>query len=200
MEQDEYLKVVSERLHLRQDLLRKRLSALRRQGSSARSNQTTETPVPKLSIPPGKPEERDLIVLLLQGRLAPEQIEQLDEEAFTIPLYRHILAQALQHRNPEGQVSLEHLHGELQEDPAYESLISQLSVWDLYIEDIPAHVSGCFRVLGNKLIQRRMDNLISQLKIAERDGCQEIVDALVVEINTLRGKKAMLSVSSSVAR
>jgi hypothetical protein len=41
-----------------------------------------------------------------------------------------------------------------------------------------------------------MDELIGQLKVAERDGRKERVDALNVEINMLQGKKALLTVSS----
>jgi DNA primase len=197
IEKDEYLKVVSDRLGIRQDLLRKRLPTLRRQVDSSSSSQAKENPVPKLSIPDGKPEERDLIVLLLQGRLEPDQIRQLNVEAFTVPLYRHILAKALEHVDQEGQVNLETLRGEFGEDSAYESVVSQLSVLDLlYIEDVFTHVVGCLRVLQNKHIQRLMDELIGRLKVAERDGRLEMVDALNVEIRLLQGKKALLTVSS----
>lgn len=196
IEKEEYFKVVSERLGIRQDLLKKRLSTLTRQSVLSPSSQKQKTPVSNLSIPPGKPEERDLMVLLLQGRLVPVQISQLAEEEFTVPLYRHILSKALQHVDQEGQVNLDALHEEFSGDSAYESVISQLSVWDLYIEDVETHVVGCLRVLRNKLIQRLMDELIGRLKVAERDGCQETVDALVAEINVLRGKRALLTVSS----
>jgi DNA primase len=196
IEKDEYLKVVSERLGIRQDLLRKRLPTLRRQVDLSPSSQLQEKPVANLSIPQGKPEERDLIVLLLQGRLIPDQIRQLDEAEFTVPLYRHILAKAVEHVDQEGQVNLEALCAEFSQDAAYESVISRLSVWDLYFEDVSAHVVGCLRVLENKHIERLMEELIGQLKVAERDGRQETVDALNVEINMLQGKKALLTVSS----
>jgi DNA primase len=196
VEQDEYLKVVSERLNLRQDLLRKRLPNLRRQGNASSSNQTQDHPAAKFSVPPGKPEERDLIVLLLQGRLAPDQIRQLKEGEFTVPLYRQILGKVLDHLDQDGQVDLEGVRGQFGEDSAYDSVLSQLSVWELYLEDISTHVEGCFRMLKNKQLQRLMEELIGQLKVAERDGCQELVDALVKEINILQGKKALLTVSS----
>ena len=197
IEKDEYLKVVSDRLGIRQDLLRKRLPTLRRQVNSSQSSQAKEKPVAKLSIPHGKPEERDLIILLLQGRLEPDQIRQLDEEAFSVPLYRHILAKALEHVDQAGQVNLETLRGEFSEDASYEPVVAQLSVWDLlYIEDVFTHVAGCLRALQNKQIQRLMDELIGQLKVAERDGRLEMVDALNVEIRLLQGRKALLMVSS----
>jgi DNA primase len=196
IEKDEYLKVVSERLNIRQDLLRKRLPTVRRLVDSTPSTQPREQPAPDLSIPQGKPEERDLMVLLLQGRLGPDQIRQLSGGEFTVPLYRHILAKALEHVDEEGQVNLETLRGEFSEEPAYESVISQLSVWDLYFEDVVTHVVGCLRVLREKQLQRLMDELIGHLKVAERDGRKERVDALNVEINMLQGKKALLTVSS----
>ena len=112
-----------------------------------------------------------------------------------MPLYRHILAKAFEHVKEDGHVNLEALRGEFSEDPAYESVISRLSVWDLYFDDVFTHVVGCLRVLENKQIQRLMDELISQLKVAEREGRQERVDAINVEINRLQGKKALLTVS-----
>ncbi|MEJ2230747.1 MAG: DNA primase [Nitrospirales bacterium] len=51
IEKDEYLKVVSERLGIRQDLLRKRLPTLRRQVNLSPSSQVQEKPVANLSIP-----------------------------------------------------------------------------------------------------------------------------------------------------
>ncbi|MEJ2230746.1 MAG: hypothetical protein P8X46_06165 [Nitrospirales bacterium] len=123
-------------------------------------------------------------------------MRQLDEAEFTVPLYRHILAKAVEHVDQEGQVNLEALCAEFSQDAAYESVISRLSVWDLYFEDVSAHVVGCLRVLENKHIERLMEELIGQLKVAERDGRQETVDALNVEINMLQGKKALLTVSS----
>jgi DNA primase len=196
IEKDEYLKVVSERLNIRQDILRKRLPTLHRKVGGFPLDQIQQKPVSNFSIPSGKPEERDLIVLLLQGRLTPDQMRQLDEREFTVPLYRHILVKALEYVDQKGQMNLEALRGALSEDSSYESVISQLSVWDLYIEDVSTHVVGCFRVLRNKQIQRLMDELIGRLKAAERDGCQELVDNLVAEINMLRGKKALLTISS----
>ena len=195
IEKEEYLKVVSERLGIRQDLLNKRLPTLPRQGKVASSAKGQEQPVSNLSIPQGKPEERDLIVLLLQGRLEPDQIRQLDEGAFTVPLYRHILGKAFQHMDGEGNMNLEALHAEFSEDPAYESVISQLSVGECYFDEVSIHVVGCLRVLKEKQIQRLMDEVIGQLKVAQREGREELVDALNVEANVLRRKKALLTVS-----
>lgn len=195
LEKDEYLKVVSERLGIRQDLLWKRLPTLRFRVDSDRDKANQAEPISTVSLPAGKREERDLIILLLQGRLEPIHILELDEETFTVPVYRHILTQALGYRDEAGQLNLKGFRGALSDDPDYETVVAQLSVWDLYLEDSHAHVVGCLRILVNKRIQRMLDELIGQLKVAERDGLHDEVDALNVQIHELRNQKAGLMVS-----
>lgn len=195
IEKEEYLKVVSERLGIRPDLLSKRLPTISRPMNAVPSAKRQEQTATNLEVPQGKPEERDLIVLLLQGRLESDQIRQLDEGAFTVPLYRHILGKAFQHRDEEGNVNLDALHAEFSEDPAYEPVISRLSVGEYYCDEVFIHVVGCLRVLKEKQIQRLMDEVISQLKVAQREGRQDLVDALVAESNVLRQKKALLTAS-----
>ena len=111
LEKDEYLKVVSERLGIRQDLLRKRLPTLRLRVDSVRSVSKQPESLPEVSLPAGKPEERDLLILLLQGRLESTHILELDAEVFTVPVYRHLLTQAICHRNEAGQVDLKGVRG-----------------------------------------------------------------------------------------
>lgn len=194
LEKDEYLKVVSERLGIRQDLLRKQLPTLRRRIGSNRSQDKQLEPSLTVSLPAGKREERDLIILLLQGRLEPMHILELDEQAFTVLVYRHILTHALQFRDEAGQLDLEGVRVALTDDPAYEAVVAQLSVWDLYLDDPHAHVVGCLRTLVNKRLQRLLDELIGQLKVAERDGLHDDVDVLNVQIHELRNQKAGLTV------
>lgn len=195
LEKDEYLKVISERLGIRQDLLRKRLPALRVRMDSIRSiSKPSESPN-KVSLSPGKREERDLIILLLQGRLEPTHILALDTEVFTVPVYRHLLTQAMCHCTETGHLDLEGFRGAMSDDPTYEAVVAQLSVWDLYLEDTHAHVVGCLRILENKQLQRRLDELIGQLKAAEREGRHADVDALNVQINGIRNQKAAFMVS-----
>jgi len=195
LEKDEYLKVVSERLGIRQDLLRKRLPTLRLRVDSVRPVSKQPESPPEVSLPAGKREERDLIILLLQGRLESTHILALDPEVFTVPVYRHLLTQAIFHRNEAGEVDLKGFRGALSDDPAYEEVVAHLSVWDLYLEDTHAHVVGCLRILENKRLQRRLDELIGQLKAAEREGRHEDVDVLNLQINGIRNQKAGLMVS-----
>ena len=195
LEKDEYLKVVSERLGIRQDLLRKRLPTLRSRVGLDKLKDKLPEPSSAVSLPTGKLEERDLVILLLQGRLDPLHILELDEEAFRVPVYRHIVTHALQFRDEAGQLDIEGVRGALSADQAYEAVVAQLSVWDLYLDDPHAHVVGCLRILVNKRLQRMLDELICQLKVAERDGLHDDVDALNMQIHELRNQKAGLMVS-----
>ncbi len=195
LEKDEYLKVVAERLGIRQDLLRKRLPTLRIRVDSGRSSSHKPESPSTVSLPVGKPEERDLIILLLQGRLEASHIMALNEELFAVPVYRDILKQALLPRDDAGQLNLEGLRGSLNDQPACEGVVAQLSVWDLYLEDTHAHIVGCLRILGNKRLQRRLDELIGQLKIAEREGRPDEVDMLNLKIHDIRNEKAGLVAS-----
>ncbi|MDH5774418.1 MAG: DNA primase [Nitrospirota bacterium] len=195
LEKDEYLKVVSERLGIRQDLLRKRLPTLSRRVDSTRPASKQPESSPTVSLPPGKLEERDLLILLVQGRLEPAHVLQLDAEVFTVPVYRHILTQALSFRDEVGQFDLEGFRGAMGDDPADEAVVAKLSVWDLYLEDIHDHVIGCLRILGHKTLQRRLAELIGQQKIAEREGRHEEVDALNLQMHEIRNQKAGIIVS-----
>jgi DNA primase len=195
LEKDEYLKVISERLGIRQDLLRKRLPTLRVRVDSVRTTPQPPEAIPVVTLPAGKREERDVIILLLQGRLDASHILELEEDVFTIPVYRHILTQALHFRDETGQVDLEGVRGALSDDPAYDAVVAQLSVWDLYLEDPHAHVVGCLSILRNKRLQRRLDELIGQLKIAEREGRHDDVDVLNLQIHGIRNQKAGFMVS-----
>jgi DNA primase len=195
LEKDEYLKVVSERLGIRQDLLRKRLPTLRVRGDTARPTSKVPDAIPSVTLPVGKPEERDVIILLLQGRMDAMHLLELEEDVFTIPVYRHIMSLALHFRDEAGQIDLEGVRGALSDDPAYDAVVAQLSVWDLYLEDAHAHVVGCLGILRNKRLQRRLDELIGQLKIAEREGRHDEVDVLNIQIHGIRNQKAGFMVS-----
>ncbi len=196
LEREEYLKVVSERLGLRHDLLQKRIPTLRlRVESEKTSPKPKKGPAPEVVLPVGKAEERDIIILLLQGKLEPQYVLALNQEAFTVPVYRHILSQFLAVCDERGHVDTQVVYGMLSENPVYESVVAQLSVYDLYLEDVAGHVAGCLKNIESKRLQRRLEELIHLLKKAEREERQEAVDALNIEINDIRSQKAGLMVS-----
>jgi hypothetical protein len=70
-----------------------------------------------------------------------------------------------------------------------------LSVGEYNCDEVAIHVVGCLRVLKEKQIQRLMDEVKCQIKVAEREGRQDLVDALVAESDVLRQKKALLTAS-----
>ncbi len=195
IEKEEYLKVVSERLRIRQDLLRKRLPTLRVRVEATRPVAKPSVRSPAVTFPAGRREERDIIILLLQGRLDPSYFLELEEDVFITPVYRHIMAQAFHFRDQAGQIDLVGVRKALSDDPAYESVVAQLSVWDLYLEDPDAHVVGCLGMLRHKKLQRLLNELIVQLKVAEREGRSEDIDALNLQIHDIRNQKAGLKVS-----
>ena len=195
IEKDEYLKILSERLGIRQEMLRKRMPTLR----MAVSSRKPASPVPEQSsvyaVPKGKAEERDLMVLLLQGQLAVEHLSRLEEEKFTVELYREIVRRMQFHRSGDGQVDLDALRGELTDDSVIESAVSQLCVWELNLDDLADYIQGCLRTLEGKWLQRVLEGVTARLKTAEREGRHEEVDRLNAEINALGGKKASLLLS-----
>lgn len=195
LEKDEYLKVVAERLGIREDLLRKRLPTLRVRVDTTRPTSNEPNAIPPVTLPVGKREERDVIILLLQGRIDSSHLLELEEDVFTIPVYQHIMTQALHFRDEAGQIDLEGVRGALSDDPTYDAVVAQLSVWDLHLDDSHAHVVGCLGILRNKRLQRRLDELIGQLKIAEREGRHDDVDVLNIQIHGIRNQKAGLMVS-----
>ncbi len=190
LEKDEYLKVISERLGIRQDLLRKRLPTLRVRVDSVKPGSEPSPAIPVMTLPTGKREERDVIILLLQDRLDPSHIQELEEDVFTIPVYRHIMTQALLFRDEAGQIDLEGIRSHLSEDPTYNGVVAELSVWDLHLEDPYAHVVGCLGILRKKRLQRQLEELIGKLKIAEREARHDDVDALNRQIHEIRNQKA----------
>ncbi|MDR4493738.1 MAG: DNA primase [Nitrospirales bacterium] len=192
IEKDEYLKILSERLGIRPEMLRKRMSTLRATGSSGKPS-TTKSEQPAVQVvPKGKVEERDLMVLLLQGRLETVYLDQLEEEKFAVGLYQHIVRRMHAHRDAAGRIDLDALRGELMDDPALGAAVSHLCVWDLYLEDAVEYVQGCLRTLERNWLNRALEEVTARLKTADRDGRHEEVDRLNAEQNALTGKKASL--------
>ena len=195
IEKDEYLKILSERLGIRQELLQKRMPTLRIAVPGGKSSHSApEKPLTHV-VPKGKAEERDLIILLLQGRLEADHLAHLEEEKFTVELYREIVRHVEVHREASGLVDVESLRGDLTSDPVFESAVSQLCVWEMQLENQAEHIQGCLRTLEGKWLQRILEGVTTRLKTAEREGRQEEVDRLNAEINALLGRKAVLMAS-----
>ena len=196
VEKEEYLRIVSERLGIRQQVLLERYPALK--ASPPRYGKEKGRAVDsfrRVSAPKGSPEERDLIILLLQDSLEPQHFQELQSQMFKEPAYRKIIERALQYVGEEGALDQDAFRADLLSDQDSSPLVTNLSLLNCEFEDIPGHVKGCLDGLKRKHLQHALDDLISKLRLAEREKRQEEIDSLIVEIDKLRGQKAMLMVS-----
>jgi DNA primase len=188
IERDERFRLVAERLGINHQRLIERYPALRpqeprrivRPGSSI-------TPVCRLKVPA---EERDLVHLLLQGRLQGSDISCLTGEMFSTPSLRRLVESALRHVGADGRVALRDLLDEAMNDPECAAVATELSLLDQHYDDERAYVSGCLDRLARKRSDARLRDLIERLKAAERDGRVDDARSLNAQVNELRLLKA----------
>jgi DNA primase len=190
LEQEEYLKRVAERLGVNQQLLITRYPELRahvrRAGVLDDRQANDHMGKPRLV---GPPEERDLVHLLLQEQLLPAEVRCLKAEAFSTPAYRRIVEIALQSLDTEGRISVRATLDGALADPTCATLVTELAMWERPYEDVRRHVRDCLRRLECQQLARMLNELIAQLRAAEREGRTEEVWRLNHEINALRSRK-----------
>jgi DNA primase len=190
LEQEEYLKRVAERLGVNQQLLITRYPELRaharRAGVLDDRQAHDHMGKPRLV---GPPEERDLVHLLLQEQLLPAEVRCLKAEAFSTPAYRRIVELALQSLDTEGRISVRATLDGALADPTCATLVTELAMWERPYEDVRRHVRDCLRRLECQQLARMLNELIAQLRAAEREGRTEEVWRLNQEINALRSRK-----------
>ncbi len=190
IEREERIRRVAERLGLNQRALIERYPML-----FAREKARVGSPLPRSPVAwkaKRHPEERDLVYLLLQGKLSSADIRRLSPELFTVPLYRHAIERAVQYVDRDGRVSVRRLLDDLLKDPECESLASELSMLDQHFDDMAAHIRDCFDTVERKRREARLQALITELKVAEHDKRDEEVYRLNMQINELRMRKAGL--------
>lgn len=197
VEKDEYIRLVSERLGIRQQVLVERYPALLPTSSIMRGKEKIRTVVSdsRVSVPKGNPEERDLMILLLQQKLDCRHMQQLQSVTFKEPAYQRIIEVALRHVGDEGSFDQEAFRADLLNDHDSSSLVANLTLTECEFDDVSSHIKGCLEALKRKHLQLALDELIVKLRLAERGQRKEEVDSLIVEIDRLRGEKAMLMVS-----
>lgn len=192
IERQERMRVVAERLRISEARLIERYPALAAQ------------PKPGV-VPPriqlsqgislttqfkGLPEERDLLLLLLQGKLSSADVRRLKPESFTLASGRKLISIALTHVDREGRISLRAVLDEATEDPECGGLATELSMREDYFDDVPAHVQACLDTLDRKRTEHALRDLIERLKTAEREGRADEAGSLNVQINEARMRKA----------
>ena len=138
----------------------------------------------------GASEERDLMYLLLQGRLTSAEVQRLRPEVFSVPACRFLVEAAVKHRNRDGRIELKMLMDEVVDHPDYGPLATELLMREDHFDDVRAHVAGCLETLDRKRAEAVLREKIAQLKAAELDGRAEDVRILNAQVNELRMHKA----------
>ncbi|GKS57367.1 DNA primase [Nitrospira sp.] len=188
IERGERLRMVGERLHLKESHLKQRSEVLKTPGTG--KNKVGVRPSVAASIKPENPVERELIHLLLQGHLTTADADRLRADAFAVPIHRVIVEVALRHRGTDGRIMLGPTLDELVHDPAAGALVTELSLLDRMDEDVRASVRGCFETLERRWREAELADVIRQLKQASQAGRTEEVHVLNARVNALRIEKA----------
>ncbi|MEQ1796049.1 MAG: DNA primase [Nitrospira sp.] len=199
IEREERLRVVAERLGISQQRLIERYPALlaeQRKPSGQPAPAAPSKPVPAFK---GVPEERDLVFLLLQGKLSPADIRRLNPELFSIPACQKLVACALAHLGSDGRVELRAFLDAAMEDPDCGALATEFSLRDDHFDDVSEHIKGCLDQLDRKRSEAAMRELISRLKGAEREGRWDDVQSINLQVNELQMRKAGTPVAGTVS-
>lgn len=191
IEKEECLRRVAERLGIGQQRLIERYPELlaRDERRGARQPAASAPPVPEGRFK-GTPEERDLALLLLQGRLDAEHLQALDPAAFTVPACRRLVELGLKHRGKDGRVLTRAVLDEALADAECGSLATQLSLMEQQYDDEAAHIRGCLDLMERKRRQAAERELIVQLRAAEREGRLEDWRRLNAQLKEMHVQKA----------
>ena len=199
IEREERLRVVAERLGINQQRLIERYPALvaeQRKPAGMPTPVSTPAPVPTFK---GVPEERDLVFLLLQGKLSPADIRRLKPELFSIPACQKLVTCALAHLGTDGRVAVRAFLDAAMEDPDCGALATEFSLRDDHFDDLSEHIKGCLDQLDRKRFDATLRELISRLKGAEREGRWEDVQSINLQVNELKMRKAGTPVAGTVS-
>lgn len=200
IEREERIRIVAERLGINQARLIERYPALLIQQkewvAAPRDQANQASSVPDLK---GLPEERDLVLLLLHGKVSPADVRRLRPEAFTVAACRKLVELALAHLDWDGRIGVRPLLNAAVDDPECGALATELSLRDDHFDDVPAHIKACLECLDRKRAEEVLRDLIAQLKTAEREGRVEDARTLNVQVNELRMRKAGMPAASVVS-
>jgi DNA primase len=194
IEKEECTRRVAERLGINQQRLIERYPELLPKDSRPRLHKDSRIPA---ATGPGNrfkgcTEERDLVQLLLQGKLSAADIRTLSAEFFTVPSCRRIVEIGLRHLGDDGRVLVSRLLEESSADPDCGPMAVELALSEDYFEDLTAHVRGCLETLERKRRETAMRELITKLRAAEQDGRVEEARLLNAQVNELTMNRAGL--------
>ncbi|MBX3301266.1 MAG: DNA primase [Nitrospira sp.] len=192
IERQERIKIVAERLGISEARLIERYPALMAQpkrGAEAPRAQPAQR-APLNALFKGYPEERDLLLLLLHGKLLPADVRRLRPESFTVEPCRKLVEIALTHVDKDGRISLRSVLDESMGDPDCGAMATELSMREDHFDDVQAHITDCLNCLDRKQSEQVLRELIAKLKTAEREGRMDEARLLNMQINQVRMRKA----------
>jgi len=199
IEREERLRVVAERLGINQQRLIERYPVLMAEQRKTAGQLAQPAPPKPVPVFKGVPEERDLVLLLLQGKLSPADIRRLKPELFSIPACQKLMECALAHLGRDGRVEVRAFLDAAMEDPECGHLATEFSLRDDHFDNLAEHIKGCLDQLDRKRFEATMRELISRLKGAERDGRWEDVQSINLQVNELQMRKAGTPVAGTVS-
>ncbi|MBX3330166.1 MAG: DNA primase [Nitrospira sp.] len=192
IERQERIKIVAERLGISEARLIERYPALlaqpKRGAEAPRAQPAQRAPLSALF--KGYPEERDLLLLLLHGKLSPADVRRLRPESFTVEPCRKLVEIALTHVDRDGRISLRSVLDESMGDPDCGAMATELSMREDHFDDVQAHITDCLNCLDRKQSEQVLRELIVKLKTAEREGRMDEARLLNMQINQVRMRKA----------
>lgn len=203
IEQLEQIQRVAERLGVRQELLLDRYPVLgkRQQGTSSRG--TGSGPLPARARRHEERqfrEERAIVSLLIQGKLPPERLDALRPQDFHSLLYRRLVETGLRHRDAEGCLDVTEFLADVNVHDDSRDVVAELAASDVHCDDQHEYVRACLRALEQRNLRTCLDELIAQLRMAEREQRIDDVTRLNSEIETLRERKAGMATSTPSSR
>jgi len=200
IEREERLKLVAERLGISQSRLIERYPALvapPKPGTGTLQPAAVEKSVDTLF--KGIPEERDLMLLMLRGKLSAADVRRLQPEKFSVEACRKLAELALTHMDHDGRIQVQSVLNESVDDPDCGALTTELSLRDDYFDDESAHITACLNCLDRKRSEQVLRELIARLKSAEREGRADDARMLNMQINEERMRKAGTPTAGAVS-
>jgi DNA primase len=192
IERQERMRIVAERLGISEARLIERYPMLlappKRRAAVLHAQPAQGIPLDVLF--KGAPEERDLLFLLLHGKLSSADVRRLRPESFRVAPCRKLIEIVLAHVDLEGRINLQTVLDEAVRDPDCGALATELSMREDHFDDVPAYVTACLDRLDQKRSEQMLRELIVSLKMAEREGRADEVRELNLQINEVRMRKA----------
>ncbi|MEW6542565.1 MAG: DNA primase [Nitrospirota bacterium] len=191
IEKEECTRRVAERLGIGQQRLIERYPELLPK-EDRRASRPAPRPQAAAAEPRFKasPEERDLVHLLLHGKLSAAHVRSLSPESFSVPACRRLVELALAHLDRDGRVLVRPLLDAAMAEPRCAAVATELSLRDCHVDDLNEYIAGCLETLERKRHELALNELIVKLRAAEREGRAEDVRRLNAQVNDLRMRKA----------